>query len=129
MNAPSQGQHNRPPVDLEKGERPQGRPTPLVTKGDSGDEGGEETTASMCLPTRMHGDSVAGMNVSKALRRAVEQCGLTRYEIAKRTGIAQSMLSRFVTAKRALSLDAVDRLAEFLKLELVERKSAPRKGR
>jgi transcriptional regulator with XRE-family HTH domain len=68
------------------------------------------------------------MNVSETLRRAIEQCGMSRYEIAKETGIAQSMLSRFVTARRGLSLDAVDRLAAFLKLELVER-STRRKAR
>jgi transcriptional regulator with XRE-family HTH domain len=61
------------------------------------------------------------MNVSETLRLAVEQSGMTRYVIAKETGIAQSMLSRFVTGRRGLSLDAVDRLSAFLKLELVSR--------
>lgn len=68
------------------------------------------------------------MNVSETLRRAVEQSGMSRYVIAKETGIAQSMLSRFVTGRRGLSLDAVDRLAAFLKLELVAR-PARRKAR
>lgn len=68
------------------------------------------------------------MNVSETLRRAVERSGMSRYVIAKETGIAQSMLSRFVTGRRGLSLDAVDRLAAFLKLELVARR-ARRKAR
>ena len=68
------------------------------------------------------------MNVSESLRRAVEQSGMSRYVIAKETGIAQSMLSRFVTGRRGLSLEAVDRLAAFLKLELVAR-PARRKAR
>ena len=68
------------------------------------------------------------MNVSETLRRAVERSGMSRYVIAKETGIAQSMLSRFVTGRRGLSLDAVDRLAAFLKLELVAR-PARRKAR
>lgn len=71
---------------------------------------------------------VVPMNVTETLRRAIKQSGMSRYEIAKETGIAQSMLSRFVTARRGLSLGAVDRLAAFLKLELVER-STRRKAR
>lgn len=80
------------------------------------------------LPNRMHRICLPGMNVSTTLRRAIEHCGKSRYEIAKKTGIAQSMLSRFVTAKRGLSINAVDRLSMFLKLELVSRKRGTRQG-
>lgn len=69
------------------------------------------------------------MNVSDALRRSIERSGLSRYEIAKRTGVSQSQLSRFVAFDRGLSLDSVDRLAAFFKLELTPRKRATRKGR
>jgi len=62
--------------------------------------------------------------VSKALRVAMETCGQTRYQIAKNTGVAQSMLSRFANGKTALGLDAVDVLAGFLRLALV-----PARGR
>ncbi|MBI1900489.1 MAG: helix-turn-helix transcriptional regulator [Planctomycetia bacterium] len=51
---------------------------------------------------------------------AVERSsGLSRYEIWKRTGVDQATLSRFVNGERLLSLDAVDKLAEALGLEIV----------
>ncbi len=67
------------------------------------------------------------------LRRAVEKCDLTRYEISKRTGIAQSILSRFVNQGAGLSMVSVDKLCDCLGLRLVaqgkpKRKRAPKKG-
>jgi transcriptional regulator with XRE-family HTH domain len=57
--------------------------------------------------------------VSEQVRRAIAGCGLTRYEIAKRTGIDQSALSRFMTGERGLSTTALDTLGELLDLEVV----------
>jgi transcriptional regulator with XRE-family HTH domain len=63
------------------------------------------------------------------LRQAIEDSGLTRYEIAKRTGIAESTLSRFVTGRRAgLSMQALDALGECLGLTIVSRRK-PSKGK
>ena len=56
---------------------------------------------------------------SDELRRAVEQSGMTRYEIYKRTGIDQAVLSKFVHGERGVSLDTVDTLCECLGLRLV----------
>jgi transcriptional regulator with XRE-family HTH domain len=46
---------------------------------------------------------------------------VTRYRIARETGIEQSALSRFVSRKRGLSREAIDALAEFFDVELVPR--------
>jgi hypothetical protein len=55
---------------------------------------------------------------------------LTRYEISKRTGIAQSILSRFVNQGVGLSMDSIDKLWECLGLRLVsEGKAKRKKGR
>lgn len=63
------------------------------------------------------------------LRQAIEDSGLTRYEIAKRTGIDQATLSRFVTRKLGLSMEALDALGECLGLSIVStRKPTKRKG-
>lgn len=62
--------------------------------------------------------------MSTTLRKSIESCGVTRYRIAKETGIGQSVLSRFMTGKTSLSLDAVDTLAAFMGLELVPRGEA-----
>ena len=61
--------------------------------------------------------------LSEWLRRAVKQADLTRYEISKRTGIAQSILSRFVNQGAGLSLDSIDKLCDCLGLELASEKT------
>ena len=66
---------------------------------------------------------------SDQLRRAVEQNDLTRYEISKRTGIAQSILSRFVNQGAGLSMDSINRLCECLGLQLVAKGKSKRKKR
>lgn len=55
------------------------------------------------------------------IRKAIEASGLTRYQIAKETGIAQSQLSRLVNGERGLSVEAIERLAHYLDLEIVIR--------
>lgn len=55
------------------------------------------------------------------IRRAIEASGLTRYQIAKETGIAQSQLSRLVNGERGLSVEAIEQLAHYLDLEIVIR--------
>lgn len=57
---------------------------------------------------------------SDALRQAIERSELTRYRIAQQTGIAESVLSRFVNRQTNLSLANIDRLCEALGLRLVE---------
>jgi len=56
--------------------------------------------------------------LSDQLRRAIETCGKTRYAIFKETGIGQDTLSLFVNGKRGVSMDVLDRLGEYLGLEL-----------
>jgi transcriptional regulator with XRE-family HTH domain len=65
---------------------------------------------------------------SDQLRRAINNCGMTRYQIAKRTGISEATLSRFMSGQRGLTLKAVDTLAVLLawKLERKGRKRPPR---
>jgi transcriptional regulator with XRE-family HTH domain len=61
------------------------------------------------------------------LRQAIVRCGLTRYEIAKRSGVSQATLSRFV-AGGSLKLESVDRLIDVLGLE-VRPKSKRKRGK
>ena len=64
---------------------------------------------------------------SDQIRKAVERSGLSRYEIGKRTGIAQSVLSRFM-AGSGISTETIDKLADVIELRIT---SPPkrRKGR
>ena len=58
-------------------------------------------------------------DVSDQVRRLVETCGISRYEIAKRTGIDDSALCRFVSGERGISCESLDKLGRLLELEVV----------
>jgi len=61
------------------------------------------------------------------LRRAIRESELTRYAISQQTGIAQSILSRFINQGAGLSMDSVEKLCECLGLRLVADVKAGRK--
>jgi transcriptional regulator with XRE-family HTH domain len=66
--------------------------------------------------------------LSEQLRDAIEKAAASRYEISKATGVSQSTLSKFVLRQRpGLSFDAMDRIGEYLGLEIVK-KQPKRKG-
>jgi len=62
------------------------------------------------------------------LRQLIDECGLTRYEIAKRTGIDESALAKFYSGRRGLSMEALNALGEFLELKIVLGRKPGRKG-
>jgi transcriptional regulator with XRE-family HTH domain len=65
-----------------------------------------------------------------AIRRAVEASGKTRYRIAKESGVSAGQLSRLVNGERGMTVDTIERLAEYLELEIrIEPKDKSRKGR
>jgi len=53
------------------------------------------------------------------LREAVRRSEVTRYRLSQELGIDQGALSRFVSGERGLSLEAIDKLAGYLGLRLV----------
>src|SRR5208282_1657141 len=61
----------------------------------------------------------SSMTLADALRVAINQCGVTRYEIAKDTGLEQAALCRFANKERNLYFQSADRLAVYLGLRLV----------
>jgi transcriptional regulator with XRE-family HTH domain len=66
------------------------------------------------------------MNITETVRQAILNCGMTRYELAKRSGVTQAALSRFVHGQRGLLTTTLDRLCPVLGLELVPVKSSRR---
>ena len=52
------------------------------------------------------------------LRQAIDDSGLTRYQIAKATGIDESALAKFYNGHRGLSMDSLNALGEFLQLTI-----------
>ena len=72
------------------------------------------------VPSKLYIRAMAKRRVrlSDQIRRAVDDCGLTRYAIFKATGIDQGTLSRFVAGAAGLCLDNLDRLADLLDLSI-----------
>ena len=68
-------------------------------------------------------------NVLKTILEAIKQSGQTRYRISKETGVSQAHLSRLKKGKRGLGVDTLERLADYLDLEIIIRpKRRKRKG-
>ena len=65
--------------------------------------------------------------LSDYLRRAIDECGRSRYSISCETGIDQATLSRFMRGG-GLSLNAVDKLMDALNLEVKPRRKARKDG-
>jgi hypothetical protein len=59
--------------------------------------------------------------ISAALRRAIEGSELPLLRLQEVTGVQRASLSRFMRDERSLHLRQVDKLAEFLDLQLVQR--------
>lgn len=65
-----------------------------------------------------------------AIRRAVEASGKSRYLIAKESKVSAGQLSRLVNGKRGMTVDTIERLADYLNLRItVEPKGKTTKGR
>ena len=67
--------------------------------------------------------------VTDQLRQAIDDSGLTRYRIAKETGISESTLAHFYNGYRGLSMNALNALGEFLDLKIVLGRKPGKKGR
>ena len=68
------------------------------------------------------------MTVSTTLRAAIKAAmakGVTRYRIAKGSGVDHTALSRFLTEGRDVRVSTVDALAGYLELELQPNRPAP----
>lgn len=57
------------------------------------------------------------------IRQAVQESGLTPYRICKDTGIDQGQMSRFLAGKMWLGEETMNRLAEYLGLEVARKGS------
>ena len=60
------------------------------------------------------------------LRRAILASGKTLYTIEKGSGVARSQLSRFLNGTNRLSVDSVERVADYLRLRIKLERSGKR---
>ena len=63
------------------------------------------------------------------LRQAIDDSGMTRYRIAKETGISESALAQFHNGHRGLSMEALNALGEFLQLTIHLGRKPEQKGK
>jgi hypothetical protein len=56
--------------------------------------------------------------ISRSLRDAIRERGLTAYAAAKQAGVSADAVQRFLNSERGLTLATADRLAEALQLTL-----------
>lgn len=70
------------------------------------------------------------MHLLESIIKAINASGETPYAIARGAGVNKSALSRLLNGERGLSIESVERIAEYLGLEIVLRpKGGKRKGR
>ena len=60
--------------------------------------------------------------LTEQLRWYLKNCGVSNLQIEHETGIHNSVLSRFGREERGMSLDALNTLAKYLKVRLVQDK-------
>jgi predicted XRE-type DNA-binding protein len=58
------------------------------------------------------------MKLSDQIRQAIDTSELSRYRIAKETGISHAMMSRFMSGERGFSMDSLDVLADYLGMNI-----------
>ena len=63
------------------------------------------------------------------VRQAIDDSGLTRYRIAKETGIDESTLAKFYNGHRGLSMEALNALGECLQLTITLGRKPTKKGK
>ena len=62
--------------------------------------------------------AMKAVTLSEQLRAQISDSGVSRYELAKQVGVAESVLSRFMSGGHGLTLATVDRLGAVLGLSL-----------
>lgn len=60
--------------------------------------------------------------ISDQIRGAIASSKVTRYRIAQETGIDEATLSRFMSDKGGMTVSTLDKLGEYLELEVVQRR-------
>lgn len=58
--------------------------------------------------------------ISEQLRDAIRSAGVSRYRIAKEIGVTEALLSRFMNGVAGLGQNTIDKIGEYLDLELVK---------
>jgi transcriptional regulator with XRE-family HTH domain len=63
---------------------------------------------------------------SDQIRQAIKDTGLSRYRICCEAKIDQGLMSRFMSGKSSISMDALDRLAVVIGLSVTRKRQRPK---
>ena len=63
------------------------------------------------------------------IREVIERSGTSRYAISKATGVSQAQLSRLMAGQSGLSIASLERVADYLGLEIIIRPKRQKKGK
>lgn len=66
--------------------------------------------------------------MSNQVRQAIDNCGMTRYAIAKATGVSEGALSRFMSGDRDMTLRTLERIALLIGVSLTVKRPKRKKG-
>ena len=58
------------------------------------------------------------LTLSESLRKAIEKAGYTNYALSQLSGVSQSVLNRFVSGERDITLETASKIAAAIGLEL-----------
>jgi plasmid maintenance system antidote protein VapI len=62
--------------------------------------------------------AVKKRTIVEQLRQAIADSGQSEYAIAKGSGVSQSVVNRFVSGERGISLETAAKLCDYLGLDL-----------
>lgn len=70
-----------------------------------------------------------GMTMSNQVRKAIDASGMSRYSIAKQSGVSEGMLSRFMSGENDVTLRTLEKIAPLIGVTLkVTQSKRQRKG-
>ena len=59
--------------------------------------------------------------LSEELRKAIQDTGKSTYQVARESGVAQPILSRFMSHKRGINLETAEKLFNYLGLKIARK--------
>jgi transcriptional regulator with XRE-family HTH domain len=72
----------------------------------------------MIQMSKTRGTSAEDATLTDLIRQAIQESGLSLNELARQSGVSAPQLSRFLRGERTITLDAADKLVQFLQIEL-----------
>lgn len=63
--------------------------------------------------------SKTAVTITDTVKVAIRDCGISRYELAKRSGVTEAALCRFMGGVTGMQLSTLERLAPFIGAKII----------